>query len=477
MSAEPRDAMNEVWGKWQGRAINGVFRLGSPVGSSEHSAVFGTQCDAYGPAPLVVKLIPSSPLLAQSRLAELRVGAALAHPHLIRLLQAGQCELDGQSCLYIVMERADQNLAQLLRQRTLTTDEARELLAPSLAALAFLHAQNLVQGQVKPANLLALGDQLKLASDTIRGIGAARTGGATKSVYDPPEAQDGSGYTAAGDIWGLGVSLFEALAGTAPESLREGRGDVALPRDFAPQLRELVSGCLSRRPYDRPKVAEVEAWLRRNFPAPARAAEPPAVVVADPAAPVRVAPREPVAPPRVVPREPAAGPGGSRNPRALGVVIGALVALALAWAAVRAFRTGGHEASLSAPAAPAAASQPQDGGRAGAAAAPAAKAAGSDNVAAPTAVLHQEIPDVPHRARQTIHGRIRVSVRVIVDPDGKVVAALVDQPGPSRYFERLAVAAARKWTFAPAPDAARRVERVRFEFSRDGASGRAAPVP
>ncbi len=57
------------------------------------------------------------------------------------------------------------------------------------------------------------------------------------------------------------------------------------------------------------------------------------------------------------------------------------------------------------------------------------------------------IPDVPERARQGIRGSIRVSVRLIVDKQGKVFAALVDDPGPSRYFEKLALEAAEKWTF------------------------------
>jgi TonB family protein len=68
-----------------------------------------------------------------------------------------------------------------------------------------------------------------------------------------------------------------------------------------------------------------------------------------------------------------------------------------------------------------------------------------------------------------------VSVRVMVDQDGTVFAALVDQPGPSRYFRRLAIEAAKKWTFPPAdqPDAPQRLELVRFVFSRQGATAHA----
>ena len=67
-------------------------------------------------------------------------------------------------------------------------------------------------------------------------------------------------------------------------------------------------------------------------------------------------------------------------------------------------------------------------------------------------------------------------MRVVVDNDGGVVAALPDHAGPSRYFEKLAVAAARQWTFAPTDTLARRVMLVHFEFTREGTKGHADPV-
>jgi len=69
-----------------------------------------------------------------------------------------------------------------------------------------------------------------------------------------------------------------------------------------------------------------------------------------------------------------------------------------------------------------------------------------------------------------------VSVRLIVDEEGTVFAALVDVPGPSRYFERLAIEAAKKWTFPPAETQAQRLEVVRFDFTRQGTTGRAVTL-
>jgi TonB family protein len=87
--------------------------------------------------------------------------------------------------------------------------------------------------------------------------------------------------------------------------------------------------------------------------------------------------------------------------------------------------------------------------------------------------VNEVIPNVPRSARETIRGTIRVSIRVIVDKEGTVVVATADEPGPSRYFERLATEASKKWTFAPVDSEGQRIMLVRFYFKRDGTTARA----
>jgi TonB family protein len=94
----------------------------------------------------------------------------------------------------------------------------------------------------------------------------------------------------------------------------------------------------------------------------------------------------------------------------------------------------------------------------------------------PSRAVHEEIPEVPVRASRTIRGTVRVSVRVIVNDDGTVFAALTDERGPSRYFERLALEAAKKWTFTPADASDQRVVLIRFAFSRDTTTANAFSV-
>jgi TonB family protein len=86
-------------------------------------------------------------------------------------------------------------------------------------------------------------------------------------------------------------------------------------------------------------------------------------------------------------------------------------------------------------------------------------------------VLDQVLPDVSERARATIQGTVRVSVRVHVDAAGNVSDAGLDAPGPSQYFADLALNAARRWEFTPPEVGGRSAPSewlIRFEFAPSG---------
>jgi TonB family protein len=92
-------------------------------------------------------------------------------------------------------------------------------------------------------------------------------------------------------------------------------------------------------------------------------------------------------------------------------------------------------------------------------------------------VLHQEIPDVPRHARESIRGRIKVMVHVTVDRSGNVVGERLLNSGSSRYFARLATVAAGKWKFVPTDKQGSRGWLLQFEFTRGGATGQLAAPP
>lgn len=94
---------------------------------------------------------------------------------------------------------------------------------------------------------------------------------------------------------------------------------------------------------------------------------------------------------------------------------------------------------------------------------------------APLSAVNEVTPKVPESALNTISGTVRVSVRVTIDNEGNVIDAAADDPGPSRYFERISIAAARKWTFTPADSAEQRTMLVKFSFTREGVTAVSTP--
>lgn len=92
----------------------------------------------------------------------------------------------------------------------------------------------------------------------------------------------------------------------------------------------------------------------------------------------------------------------------------------------------------------------------------------------PPTAINEVVPEVPQSALDTIRGTVRVAVRVVIDEEGSVVTATSDNPGPSRYFERLSLEAARKWTFTPAPTPQQRTMILHFHYTREGPTARAS---
>ena len=456
--------MTEIWTKWEGEVISGAFPLRRLLSGSDHSGVFLTQDNAHNIANAAIKIIPTDPAHTLAQLWHWRTAANLSHPHLIRLFETGRCQFGDQQFLFVVMEYAEEALSQILPHRALTPDEVQDMLGPTLDALAFLHRKNLVHGQLKPSNFLVVDDQLKLASDTIRPAGESRAGTVKPSLYDPPEARNGE-ISAAGDIWALGVTLVEALTQRPPAWPDERSELASLPASLPTAFAETIQRCLSRSPVKRPTVADLDAQFNR-------------------------------APPTAVPSipQPVVHEATSRNGSSqksskqrlyASIVVVLLVILVAVWAGSRLFQrspdaqqpaartvpSAKPEESTPAPWRPV--SPPPD--RPAQRSAPAQRLASAQPLADTSPLVrYKELPDVPRSASSTIHGHINVVVRVTVDRSGNVVDDTLENPGPSKYFAKLATAAAKKWKFAPADNQDSRVWLLWFEFSRGGTTGHAA---
>lgn len=285
--------MAEVRSNWEGRNVNGVFPLRRFLGSSNHSSVFLTESSVEGFLNAAIKLVPADPAHSQLQLWQWKTASTFSHPHLMRLLDSGQCEIDGESFLFVVMEYAEESLSQILPYRALAPDEVQELLVPTLDALAFLHNEKWIQGQLKPSNFLVVDDQLKLAVDTIRPVGVSRMGPRRPSIYDAPESDEGH-VSAASDIWALGVTVTEALTQYPPTWLGGRTDPPTFPTNLPSEFAETVQRCLSVSPGDRPTVTELQVRTKPGDPLrPSAAPQTPGARPApQQASPMRPAPSQ-----------------------------------------------------------------------------------------------------------------------------------------------------------------------------------------
>ena len=441
--------MAESWERWVGQVVDGAFPLRQYLGGSDHGAVFLTERAGPAAQKVAIKLITADPSNQKIQLSRWERATKLTHPHLIRLFQGGRCELDGTELLYTVMEYAEENLSQILPSRPLTPAESREMLPSVLDVLAYLHGQGWVHGHLKPSNIMAIRDQVKLSSDGLCETGSQSSLVSTLSIFVPPEIVGGGRLSPAADIWSLGVTLVEALTQQPPVFQDPRGGELVVPETLPAPWLEIVSHCVCRDPQSRCTLTEIGAQLRYGPATPQKPAITPSrkvfaswryvipgVVSGCLLLAIFAVPKLLNRPPDVQQgtsrkvEEQEAKPKPERSPAVLGTE-----------------RSPSGTVSSSASLEP---KKPTDGVVRG-------------------AVAQQLLPDVPPNARNTIQGKVRVKVRVTVDPSGNAVGAKFESRGPSKYFANLALRAVHRWKFVPPQVGGQHVSSewiVKFEFAR-----------
>lgn len=411
---------DQSWKQREGQLVAGKFRLIQYVGGSARAGVFVTE---RGPADkAAIKVIPADQTNADAQLARWKVAASLAHPHLLRLFEFGKCQLGDKPFLYLVTEFADENLSQVVPQRVLNSDEALPVLVAVGDVLEYLHGRRLIHGRLRPANIMAAGEQLKVSSDTICEISNCPAA-AARDAYTAPEY--GPGMTPAVDIWSLGVTLVEVLTQKLP--VIDPTSDPAVPAVLPQPFFDVVRRSLRRDPKQRWTAGEIRTRLN------SAAAESTPAKAPDAKAP-----------------EPKAEPMRSR-PRYLVPVlaIAALVIVLL----LLAFR---HHPASPESAAPVSENVNTEPGPSTPSVPKPSPIVGPNPTPRPGNydagaghVLSRVMPAVAPSAMRTISGHFRISVRANVDSSGNVTDAKFVTRGPSQYFARLSMDAAKKWKFAP----------------------------
>jgi TonB family protein len=251
--------MSEMWKKWEGQLVDHKYRLQRFLGSTDHSVVFLAEFqDDTEPRQAAIKFVSADFPAKEQQLALWKAVAQLSHPHLIRIYGSGVCTIEDTDLLYVTMEYAEENLAQVLPHRPLTPEETKQTLNAAMKALIYLHGQNLVHGHVRPSNILAAGDRLKLSSDTISPADEVRQLRRERSTYDAPELPTAP-YTPEADTWSLGVTLVEAFTQQPAVLPFNERVDPIIPAAMPDPFLEIAGHTLRRDPslrWSSAKIAE-----------------------------------------------------------------------------------------------------------------------------------------------------------------------------------------------------------------------------
>src|ERR687883_493950 len=224
---------------------------------------------------------------------EARSAARLSHPGVVAVFDQG--EDDG--LLYLAMEYLQgRTLRMVLGELgVLTPGEALDVVEPALEALAAAHTAGIVHRDVKPENVLLTDDGRVKVAD----FGLARAASALTSTsgvlmgtaaYMAPELIADGVADARGDVYAVGVMIFEMVTGRQPFSgdvplrvaYRHVHEDVPPPSSVVGQLPEpldiLVTTATARDPERRPADAgallALERSVRARVPVEALAARP-----------------------------------------------------------------------------------------------------------------------------------------------------------------------------------------------------------
>ncbi|MBK9165903.1 MAG: serine/threonine protein kinase [Bryobacterales bacterium] len=201
----------------------GPYRITGLLGRGGTSTVYGAERDINGTTQRVALKVLHAYLLDAEQIGRFRreqeLLARLDHPAVCRLLDAG---LTPAQQPYLVIQLVEgEPIDVYANRRRLSVPERIRLVIDVLDALGAAHRSLIVHLDLKPGNLLVTPDgRVHLLDFGTAKLIDPRVDLTTTRHFTPlyaaPEQLRGEPVTTASDIYGLGLVLYELLAGTRP---------------------------------------------------------------------------------------------------------------------------------------------------------------------------------------------------------------------------------------------------------------------
>jgi tetratricopeptide (TPR) repeat protein len=264
-----------------GSGKQGRYEITGKLGRGGMGIVYKAR-DTVLDRTVAFKVLPETlkenPQALKNFLREAKSAAALNHPNIVTIFDAG--EQDG--VYYIAMEYVDGNtLKEIVKRRgKISAGGIVHVFTQLCEALAYAHEKKIVHRDIKTANAMWTRDRKAKIMDfglakVIEEVRNHTTVVSGTPYYMSPEQTLGKNIDHRTDIYSLGVTIFELATGTLPFT----EGNLPYhhvhtpppdPREFTPELpallADLVLRCLEKDPANRfQSTLEIIAELKSSL--------------------------------------------------------------------------------------------------------------------------------------------------------------------------------------------------------------------
>ncbi|MEW6364636.1 MAG: two-component regulator propeller domain-containing protein [Acidobacteriota bacterium] len=277
---------------WKTRTIIGDYLVSEKIGSGGMGVVYKGTSRKDRSKVVALKVLSDEHFRNESLrrrfINEGSIVDSLDHPHIVKIYQR-DCQGDNP---YIAMEFLNGRTLQekMDREGVLSLAETGDIMRQLVEVIAVIHGQGIVHRDLKPENIMLVQHDGRDNFVKMLDFGLAIMKNATRLTrsgmfmgtlaYTPPEQAAGGTQGTPGDIYSMGVILYEMVTGEKPffgetsleiikQILNE---DPVAPITFNPDipggLNDLIQRMLSKNPNDRPTADELRNTLPQLFSEP-----------------------------------------------------------------------------------------------------------------------------------------------------------------------------------------------------------------